>query len=177
MEDFIYWTFETRHSDGFTYRFAVHEHEDGAMQITRISPYDETEYHWASKSAGRAVWRIIRDGRTVSRAGATGQELAPEEVAHLMLDADQKAHLDRCPLLPRLTRFPNREGGTPMKLYINANRAGYAPDQIRSTMTVGELIAALGAFDEDTPVYLRHDGGYTYGGITWDDLEEGSEIE
>ena len=53
-----------------------------------------------------------------------------------------------------------------MKLYINANRAGYAPDQIRSTMTVGELIAALGAFDEDTPVYLRHDGGYTYGGIT-----------
>ena len=67
------------------------------MQITRISPYDETEYHWASKLAGRAVWRIIRDGRTVSRAGATGQELAPEEVAHLMLDADQKAHLDRCP--------------------------------------------------------------------------------
>lgn len=64
-----------------------------------------------------------------------------------------------------------------MKLYINANRAGYAPDQIRSTMTVGELIAALGAFDEDTPVYLRHDVGYTYGGITWDDLEEGSEIE
>ena len=53
MEDFIYWTFETRHSDGFTYRFAVHEHEDGAMQITRISPYDETEYHWASKSAWR----------------------------------------------------------------------------------------------------------------------------
>ena len=97
MEDFIYWTFETRHSDGFTYRFAVHEHEDGAMRITRISPYDETEYHWASKSAGRAVWRIIRDRRIVSRAGATGQELAPEEVAHLMLDADQKAHLDRCP--------------------------------------------------------------------------------
>ena len=45
------------------------------------------------------------------------------------------------------------------------------------TPSVGELIAALGAFDEDTPVYLRHDGGYTYGGITWDDLEEGSEIE
>ena len=59
-----------------------------------------------------------------------------------------------------------------MKLYINANRAGYAPDQIRNTMTVGELIAALGAFDEDTPVYLRHDGGYTYGGITEGRFEE-----
>jgi hypothetical protein len=30
-----------------------------------------------------------------------------------------------------------------MKLFINANRTGYAPDQIRHTMTVAELIAAL----------------------------------
>ena len=54
-----------------------------------------------------------------------------------------------------------------MKLYINANRTGYAPDQIRHTMTVGELIDALREFDEDAQVYLRHDGGYTYGGITY----------
>ena len=46
-----------------------------------------------------------------------------------------------------------------MKLYINANRTGYAPDQIRHTMTVGELIDALREFDEDAQVYLRHDGG------------------
>ena len=59
-----------------------------------------------------------------------------------------------------------------MKLYINANRTGYAPDQIRHTMTVGELIDALREFDEDAQVYLRHDGGYTYGGITWMDFEE-----
>ena len=59
-----------------------------------------------------------------------------------------------------------------MKLDINANRIGYAPDQIRSTMTVAELMAALEEFPEDAPVYLRHDNGYTYGGITWQDLEE-----
>lgn len=59
-----------------------------------------------------------------------------------------------------------------MKLYINANRTGYAPDQIRSTMTVAKLIAALEEFPEDAPVYLKHDNGYTYGGITWQDLEE-----
>ena len=53
-----------------------------------------------------------------------------------------------------------------MKLYINANRTGYSPCQIQHTMTVGELIAALEEFDEDTPVLLKHDGGYTYGGIT-----------
>ena len=68
-----------------------------------------------------------------------------------------------------------------MKLYINANRTGYAPDQIRHTMTVGELIDALREFDEDAQVYPRHDGGYTYGGITWTDFEEdyedGSEDE
>lgn len=77
MEDFIYWTFETRHSDGFTYRFAVHEHEDGAMQITRISPYDETEYHWASKSPGCNHWRIIRNEHTLST-------VAPLSAASLM---------------------------------------------------------------------------------------------
>ena len=53
-----------------------------------------------------------------------------------------------------------------MKLYINANRTGYSPCQIQHTMTVGELIAAIEEFDEDTPVFLKHDGGYTYGGIT-----------
>ena len=59
-----------------------------------------------------------------------------------------------------------------MKLFINAHCAGYAPEQIRHTMTVGELIAALEQFDEDTPVFLKHDGGYTYGGISWNDIEE-----
>lgn len=59
-----------------------------------------------------------------------------------------------------------------MKLYINAHRTGYAPEQIRHTMTVAELIAALEDFPEDAPVYLKHDNGYTYGGINFSDLEE-----
>ena len=59
-----------------------------------------------------------------------------------------------------------------MKLFINANRTGYAPDQISHTMTVAELISALEELPEDAPVYLKHDNGYTYGGITWQDLEE-----
>ena len=42
-----------------------------------------------------------------------------------------------------------------MKLYINANRTGYSPCQIQHTMTVGELIAALEEFAEDTPVFLK----------------------
>ena len=59
-----------------------------------------------------------------------------------------------------------------MKLYITAHRTGYAPDQIRHTMTVAELIAALEYFPEDAPVYLKHDNGYTYGGINFSDFEE-----
>ena len=59
-----------------------------------------------------------------------------------------------------------------MKLYINAQRTGYSPCQIQHTMTVGELIAALEEFDEDTPVFLKHDGRSTYIGITWDDPAE-----
>lgn len=57
-----------------------------------------------------------------------------------------------------------------MKLVIDAQREGYGTDQIRQTMTVGELIEALEQYDYDTPVYLGHDqqsyGWYTYGGIT-----------
>ena len=59
-----------------------------------------------------------------------------------------------------------------MILTINAHREGYAPDQIASTMTVGELIEFLNNFDEDEKVYLSHDNGYTYGGITASRFEE-----
>ena len=53
-------------------------------------------------------------------------------------------------------------------------------DQIASTMTVGELIEFLNNFDEDEKVYLSHDNGYTYGGITasrFEDVEEETENE
>ena len=42
-----------------------------------------------------------------------------------------------------------------MILTINAHREGYAPDQIASTMTVGELIEFLNNFDEDEKAYLK----------------------
>ena len=51
-------------------------------------------------------------------------------------------------------------------IYITAMREGYAIDQIHRTMTVGELIDCLSEFPEDAQVYLSHDRGYTYGGIT-----------
>ena len=60
-------------------------------------------------------------------------------------------------------------------VFIEGRREGYSTDQIRNTITVGELIEYLQDFDEDTPVYLRNDGGYTYGGITEDSIREGYE--
>ena len=42
-------------------------------------------------------------------------------------------------------------------LIINAVREDYATDQIRKTMTVGELIDFLNDYDKDTLVYLGHD--------------------
>ena len=61
-------------------------------------------------------------------------------------------------------------------LYINTRREGYEPSQIRSTMTVGELIDYLSQFDEETQVYLKNDNGYTYGAIKCNRFEE-DEIE
>lgn len=57
-------------------------------------------------------------------------------------------------------------------LIINAERTAYKPSDIQKTMTVRELIEALEDFDENARVILSHDNGYTYGGITYRDLNE-----
>ena len=68
-------------------------------------------------------------------------------------------------------------GGNKMQLIINARREGYDTDQCLYTMKVGELIDMLRQFDENTPVYLSHDNGYTFGSITRSDFEERDESE
>lgn len=59
-----------------------------------------------------------------------------------------------------------------MKLIIHANKSGYSTSQVRSTMTVAELKYELENYDDDIPVYLSFDNGYTYGGITSWNIEE-----
>ena len=84
------------------FKFAVRILADGAVQVTRISPYDATEYHWALKSPGRNHWRIIRNGHTVSTVGAfigsksdeSAEPLTPEQIAYFLIEADMKAHLE-----------------------------------------------------------------------------------
>jgi len=45
-------------------------------------------------------------------------------------------------------------------------------------MTVCELMAYLDQFEDDTPVYLKNDNGYTYGSITeWDFSDDSEDIE
>lgn len=84
------------------FKFAVHTLANGTVQVTRISPYDATEYHWALKSPGRNHWCIIRNGRTVSTVGAfsggkpdeAAEPLSPEQIAYFLIEADMKAHLE-----------------------------------------------------------------------------------
>ena len=59
-----------------------------------------------------------------------------------------------------------------MAILINTMREGYEVDQIKSTMTAGELIELLQGYDEDTPIYLGFDNKYTYGGIKEFEFEE-----
>lgn len=61
-------------------------------------------------------------------------------------------------------------------LFIEGGRNGFAPSQCGSTLTVGELIDILTEYDEDMPVYINNDNGYTFGSITKDSIEE-SETE
>lgn len=65
-------------------------------------------------------------------------------------------------------------------LFIEGRRTGYSPEQCGRTFTVGELIEYLEQFDEDTPVCLKNDNGYTYGSIdefSFEEAEEESEDE
>lgn len=55
-------------------------------------------------------------------------------------------------------------------LTIEAHRDGYSVDQVYETITVGDLIYFLEDYLDDTPVYISNDRGYTYGGISEDDL-------
>jgi hypothetical protein len=60
-------------------------------------------------------------------------------------------------------------------LFIDGRRDGYTPKQCGKTMTVAELMAYLEQFDEELPVYLINDGGYTYGSIDDYSFEESEE--
>lgn len=61
-------------------------------------------------------------------------------------------------------------------LFIEGKRNGYGPDQCGRTMTVGELISILSEFDEDRPVFLRNDNGYTYGSIREEDINTAEDL-
>ena len=50
-------------------------------------------------------------------------------------------------------------------IVFEAVREGYAKDQVECPVTVSALIEFLQDFDGDTPIYLSHDRGYTYGSI------------
>ena len=64
-------------------------------------------------------------------------------------------------------------------IMIDGRRDCYSADDIvNKTITAGKLIAFLEQYDEDTPVMLENDGGYTYGSIhTYSIDEKDIEVE
>ena len=64
----------------------------GAVQVTRISPYDETEYHWALRSPTTGWWLVRRSGTGITILPA---RLTEEQVAAELLNLDRAAHLTR----------------------------------------------------------------------------------
>jgi hypothetical protein len=63
------------------------------------------------------------------------------------------------------------------ELIYSTLRERYSIDQVRSTITVGDLIAFLQGFDDDTLVYLNFDNGYTYGAVNKQRFEESYDKE
>ena len=53
-------------------------------------------------------------------------------------------------------------------LTIDGRRTGYSVEQIlkyTKTLTVGQLKELLNGYDDDMPIMLKNDNGYTYGEI------------
>lgn len=65
------------------------------------------------------------------------------------------------------------------KLIIVTSRDAYSIRDIHNTMTVYDLKAFLEDLEDDTPIYLSFDGGYTYGALRDNrmDIEYGDEEE
>lgn len=61
-------------------------------------------------------------------------------------------------------------------IIIEVERSAYGPQDVERPITVGKLREILEEYDEDTPIYLSHDCGYTYGTIEARNIEE-KEIE
>ena len=63
-------------------------------------------------------------------------------------------------------------------LFIDGERYGYGPDQVYGTYTIRQLIQHLENMGHqigfDSPVFLRNDNGYTYGGIRDESIEQGA---
>ena len=65
------------------------------------------------------------------------------------------------------------------KLIIITSKDAYSTEDIYNTMTVGDLKSFLNDMEDDTPIYLSFDNGYTYGALRDDhmDIEYGDEEE
>lgn len=61
-----------------------------------------------------------------------------------------------------------------MRLFIDTERTAYDPEQVGVTMNLEELIECLSCIEarygEDVEVMFRNDNGYTYGGITEENI-------
>lgn len=51
-------------------------------------------------------------------------------------------------------------------LFIKADPDGYTPAQCGGTFTVGELKELLESYNDDMPIYLKFNNGYSYGSIS-----------
>lgn len=56
-------------------------------------------------------------------------------------------------------------------LTVSVENSGYSVEQVKRTMTVGELKSLLEDFDDDLPIFTKFDNGYSFGGLAEKDFE------
>lgn len=69
---------------------------DNQIQVSRISPYDDTNYHFARYSDDHFEWRIIspKSHRAIKTIRDEFDNVSSEDIAEMLIEYDEAAHLE-----------------------------------------------------------------------------------
>ena len=74
-------------------KYAVSARKDGSQQVTRVAPYDDTEYHWAISNVEGTRWTIYR--YSPGKEACTTDTNSCVEAAMVCKEFDNKYKLQR----------------------------------------------------------------------------------
>ena len=148
MNEFIFWTFDFRHTDGLTYHFAVHERENGEIQITITREkaaklaadfFGTGRYKYTARRNGYETWSAWdadgREWKFQKDVSITGPDSEKCELVTPILKYEDMESLQE--LIRRLRKAGAKSDATRgcgVHIHIGAN--GHTPQTMRNLANI-----------------------------------------